>query len=347
MTPRNILLATLILFALAPALTATDTDTMRLFDFSESRAVEALRPVHDGVMGGVSSGRATAVDGAVRLSGDLSLDNNGGFASFRIGTRLPDLSEYDGLRVRVLGDGQVYKLSLRGDGQWSGVSWQASFATVANRWVDATLAFEDFAPTWRGRLVTDAPPLDASRITQIGVSISDKQDGEYVLDVASIDAWRGGDELLPGSRMAERERTAALAAAIDSGVDAAALVTMTQWDERLLVISAPSELDATSSAQTARIAVERSALTARDLRVVQLMGRRGGRMAGRTLSVDHADELRERWDLDARRWSVVLVGKDGGVKQRWSSPVDLHEVFALIDVMPMRRSEMTDRKPAH
>lgn len=325
---------------------AQEVDSMRLFDFSDARAVDAWRPVHDGVMGGVSSGRARAVDGAARFGGELSLDNNGGFASFRIGERLPDLTDFDGLRVRVRGDGQVYKLSLRADGEWQGVSWQASFATVADEWVEADLAFEDFAPTWRGRLVTEAPPLDVSQLVQLGVSIADKQDGPYAFEVATIDAWKGDDERRPGSRAAERERTAALASALDAGVNADGLATMLRWDERLLVISSPSELDAISSAQCSSTALERAAMASRDLRMVQLFASRGGRIAGRTLTRAQIDALRDRWSLDPGRWSVALVGKDGGVKQRWSSPVGLDEVFAQIDVMPMRRSEASERAPA-
>lgn len=37
---------------------------------------------------------------------------------------------------------------------------------------------------------------------------------------------------------------------------------------------------------------------------------------------------------------VILIGKDGGVKYR-SPKLDLAEIFARIDSMPMRRTEMT------
>ncbi|MEM7519319.1 MAG: DUF4174 domain-containing protein [Planctomycetota bacterium] len=39
----------------------------------------------------------------------------------------------------------------------------------------------------------------------------------------------------------------------------------------------------------------------------------------------------------------MLVGKDGGIKRRWSEPLEPQEVFELIDVMPMRRSEVRRR----
>ncbi len=39
-------------------------------------------------------------------------------------------------------------------------------------------------------------------------------------------------------------------------------------------------------------------------------------------------------------FAVVLVGKDGGVKLRQSSPVPFKELAATVDAMPMRQDEM-------
>ena len=53
--------------------------------------------------------------------------------------------------------------------------------------------------------------------------------------------------------------------------------------------------------------------------------------------------LRDSWDVPADAFCVILVGKDGGEKLRRYEPVDLQEIFALIDAMPMRRREMRER----
>ena len=39
-------------------------------------------------------------------------------------------------------------------------------------------------------------------------------------------------------------------------------------------------------------------------------------------------------------FEVVLIGKDGGVKARTNNPNALEDLLALIDTMPMRRTEM-------
>lgn len=56
---------------------------------------------------------------------------------------------------------------------------------------------------------------------------------------------------------------------------------------------------------------------------------------------DSSAELRERFDVDEASFTVILIGKDGGVKGRWSEPPSWEEeIFPLIDSMPMRQQEM-------
>lgn len=50
--------------------------------------------------------------------------------------------------------------------------------------------------------------------------------------------------------------------------------------------------------------------------------------------------FRRRFNIVAARFHVLLIGKDGRVKLRHEKPVSAEELFATIDAMPMRRSEM-------
>ena len=45
---------------------------------------------------------------------------------------------------------------------------------------------KSFVPTFRGRVLSGAPPLDAAKVTSVGFLISDKQDGPFQLEVAWI-----------------------------------------------------------------------------------------------------------------------------------------------------------------
>ena len=88
-----------------------------------------------------------------------------------------DLSEYDGLAVRVLGDGKRYRLRLRSEDRSDAVAYQATFDTAGDVWQVVEIPFASFLPTFRGRTPRDAPPLDISKIRQIGFMIADKQEG--------------------------------------------------------------------------------------------------------------------------------------------------------------------------
>ena len=156
-----------------------------LVDFAAG--VDAWRAVDDVVMGGVSrSGLRATEAGTAVFEGELSLENNGGFASVRTLVPPTDLSSRKGLTVRVRGDGRRYRLRLRTDDRYDGIAYQAEFGTAAGEWEEITLPFAEFAPSFRGRRPPGAEPLDPSRIRQVGLMIADKQAGPFALELAWI-----------------------------------------------------------------------------------------------------------------------------------------------------------------
>ena len=50
--------------------------------------------------------------------------------------------------------------------------------------------------------------------------------------------------------------------------------------------------------------------------------------------------LHKKLGVDKTGFAVVLVGKDGTIKQVWHDPVDPRKIFTIIDAMPMRKEEM-------
>ncbi len=160
----------------------------RLFDFRQGAA--GFVSIDDVVMGGVSSSRMEGAAGCTAFSGNLSLENGGGFASVRSPPGRYDASGYRGISVRVRGDGKTYRLILRTDSAPEGVAYQASFRTRAGAWETHRLPFSDFAARWRGREVPGAEPLDPSKIATIGFLIADGQAGAFRLEVAWVEAWR-------------------------------------------------------------------------------------------------------------------------------------------------------------
>lgn len=146
--------------------------------------------VNDVVMGGVSDSlMQVSDDGKGVFAGHLSLENEGGFASVRAPLPENDFTGYDGIMLRVKGDGKRYSFRVRTDMMFDGLGYRQEFDTAAGKWMDVELPFSDFKPSFRGRIVSDAPPLDPSRIFQIGFLISEKQEGSFRLEMNTIAAY--------------------------------------------------------------------------------------------------------------------------------------------------------------
>ena len=167
-------------------------ETLFLFDHPES--VAAWSAIDDRVMGGVSRSalRFDAAGHAV-FSGQVSPDNNGGFASVRASVSTPLTTDIDAIELVVRGDGHRYKLNLRTDRGFDGVNYQAAFEPPAGQWVTLRLTIDAFQPSWRGRAVPDAPPLRGARIEQVGLMIADRQFGAFALAIGAIRARRAGE----------------------------------------------------------------------------------------------------------------------------------------------------------
>jgi hypothetical protein len=101
-----------------------------LASFATKDAVKAWNSVNDGVMGGVSTGGASWTEqGTLLFSGELSLANNGGFASIRTEPRSLGLAGSSAIVVKARGDGRTYSIELRVAGQTGASSYRADLPT--------------------------------------------------------------------------------------------------------------------------------------------------------------------------------------------------------------------------
>jgi len=146
--------------------------------------------VDDVVMGGVSSSRMRMEDSTAIFEGKLSLENNGGFASVRSNSVVQDLTGFNAVRLRVRGDGKKYQFRIRTSQSFDGASYQKTFETEKDQWNEVELSFSDFVAAFRGRVLPNEPPIDASRISAFGFLIADKQEGPFRLEIDWIQAFR-------------------------------------------------------------------------------------------------------------------------------------------------------------
>ena len=126
--------------------------------FTLIAATAPWTPVDDGVMGGRSASRAVPTgDSPLVFVGEVSLDNNGGFASIRTAPQQHDLAGATGIVLRVRGDGKRYRVNLRTDAIFDGIQYQAGFITADGTWQDVGLDFAQLEPRFRGRPAPAAP----------------------------------------------------------------------------------------------------------------------------------------------------------------------------------------------
>lgn len=143
-------------------------------------------------MGGRSTSSVTFGDGGgLVFSGNISLENNGGFASARapldseIGARASGATS---LSVRALGgDGKTYVLKVETGQPWSYIQRFSTDAGVRRAY---DLPVGNFESVGMFLNPVPAPPLDPSAINRVGIYILDKQEGPFRLVVSAIDSSR-------------------------------------------------------------------------------------------------------------------------------------------------------------
>lgn len=156
---------------------------LRLVDFVREEEGPRWQVVNDTVMGGRSRSQFSIQDGLLRFSGLLNT-NGGGFASLRSSPLPLQLSEFALVRLRVLGDGRVYRFRMFVDGDRA--SYQSEFATVAGVWRTVELPVNQFYASWRGRRL-QRPPLALAEVDGIGIILADGRDGHFNLAVDWIE----------------------------------------------------------------------------------------------------------------------------------------------------------------
>lgn len=161
-----------------------------LYDFTTPENSGEWYIVNDGVMGGISqSGMILNSDGTATFRGIVRLENNGGFASIR--ARVGSVSEgYQGVVIRVKGDGNVYSVRFRTSNRFDGYAYQAKIKTEKDSWKEYKIPFSQFKPTFRGYTLNNKPALQSKEIAQIGILIADKQAGNFEMTMDWIKFYK-------------------------------------------------------------------------------------------------------------------------------------------------------------
>ena len=110
-----------------------------------------------------------------------------------------------------------------------------------------------------------------------------------------------------------------------------------RWEHRLLIFSGEDE---NATRQKALALDSRTGHLERNLLVIHLEDDTATVIVGETTALPESELFRKRFAMPDDAFEVVLVGKDGGVKERRKAVFETEELFGIIDAMPMRMREM-------
>ena len=78
---------------------------------------------------------------------------------------------------------------------------------------------------------------------------------------------------------------------------------------------------------------------------LELLQKDSAGMAERHLAIIivEKDSDYKKYNVEPNRFTLILIGKDGGEKLRSAKPVEIETIFNLVDSMPMRQAEMKSK----
>lgn len=116
-----------------------------------------------------------------------------------------------------------------------------------------------------------------------------------------------------------------------------------QWKNRLLFLFAPDVNHPSYEKLCNEIAKQAGEVQDRDLVIVEILAQGASQIDTEPIDQQTAASIRDQFAVSPQAFTVILLGKDGGVKLKRDDHVNLAAVFELIDSMPMRQNEMRQK----
>lgn len=113
-----------------------------------------------------------------------------------------------------------------------------------------------------------------------------------------------------------------------------------QWKNRLLFLFAPDRNQPFFDHLHRSIVEQAAEIQDRDLVIFEIFESGPSHMDMVDLDLQTTRLLREKFAIQKGDFSVILIGKDGGIKLNRREQTNLEDIFGLIDAMPMRREEI-------
>jgi len=158
-----------------------------LINSSLMKTENQWRIVNDGVMGGLSLSRAIINnDNKIVFSGNVSLENNGGFASLRSPVKDYNFEKFSRIEIKIKGDGKRYSISMKETTYFNGYFYTVSFETKKDEYIIVQIPFNEFKLYYFGKETNSNKKIPLNNIKEISLLIGDKQEGDFITEVDYI-----------------------------------------------------------------------------------------------------------------------------------------------------------------
>ena len=157
---------------------------MLIYNFNSRSNLRNWHVIDDVVMGGRSAGNMDInTKGHGVFSGEVSLENNGGFSSVRYQFLEKNVGDYAKVLLRVKGDGKLYQFRVKSDKNQR-YSYIATFPTSGD-WETIEIELKAMYPAFRGmRLNMSNYP--AEKLAEIAILFGNKKNESFRLEIDEI-----------------------------------------------------------------------------------------------------------------------------------------------------------------
>lgn len=155
-----------------------------LYQFNKKSKPEDWNIVDDIVMGGRSSGVIRINnDGYGVFSGNVSLENNGGFSSIKYRFNKKTLNKNSKIILKIKGDGKPYQFRLKSKSS-DKYSYISHFNTGVD-WEMIKIDVNSMYPSYRGKQL-NLPNDKINSFEEVSIFIGNKRNETFILEIDNI-----------------------------------------------------------------------------------------------------------------------------------------------------------------
>ena len=161
-----------------------------IIDFGNSAEKnQEWKLLSDNIMGGVTKSKIEYTNNSVLLSGNISLDNYGGFSSIKTKYKSVDLSKYNGIKIKFKSTNQKFAFTLEDNQDWTQPNYKREFSSKKDdTWEEVIIYFKDFQEIVIGETTGNMMKSKSLKnIVRMGIMTYEKKEGPFNLEVDYIE----------------------------------------------------------------------------------------------------------------------------------------------------------------